>query len=76
MGFAPLNIGVVRMVATKKVTKRQRRELDFQERVYRALREYQDGKLTGNGTAVGRLDQPLTAVYDRIVEAAKELPAR
>ncbi|MCU1301743.1 MAG: hypothetical protein JWQ87_2027 [Candidatus Sulfotelmatobacter sp.] len=41
----------------------------FEEAVYQALRGYQDGKFVKNGVAVGRLDQPLTYVYDAIVAA-------
>lgn len=36
------------------------------DRLYAILRDYQDGKLRGNGTTVGQLDQPLTEAADLI----------
>lgn len=37
---------------------------------YDILRNYQDGNERGNGVLVGRLDIPLSAVYDKLVAAA------
>lgn len=60
---------------TKKVCETLRRKTEFQESLYRSLREFQEGKIKGNSTAVGHLSQELTGLYDRINAAAEKLDA-
>jgi hypothetical protein len=44
----------------------------FRQRVYKILCDFKEGKIKGNGTAVGQLDQPLTGVADAIQAAIEE----
>jgi len=44
----------------------------LRSKVFRILRDYQEGTIKGNGTVVGMLDMPLTAVYDKINDAIDE----
>lgn len=60
-------------MTTKRIGVRAKRKIDFDEALYRALRDYQDRKMITNGTAVGNLSQDLTAVYDRVRDAASKL---
>lgn len=47
----------------------QARRILLDNKIYSILRKYQDGTIEGNGTVIGQLDQPLTAVYDSLKEA-------
>lgn len=44
--------------------------------VYRAILDYQDGKLSGGITCVGLLDRKGTALYDRIRESIDKVLIR
>lgn len=56
-----------------RVNQLRRANPAYEEKVYRILRDYQDGKFdASSGVAVGQLTIALSTAYDRIVAAVRE----